>query len=57
METVVEEKKVEVAEGEEEQPQEENEEENKEVKFNPNDYQWSLSDGRPKDILKIFTKM
>lgn len=50
-------KKVEREEGEEEQPEQEQEEETKEVKFNPNDYDWTLSDGRSKDILKVYSKL
>ena len=35
----------------------EEDDELKEVKFNPGDYEWSLSNGKPKDVLKIYAKM
>lgn len=50
-------KKVVLNEDGEEEKQEENEEDTKEVKFNPLDYEWSLSDGRSKDVLKVYTKL
>lgn len=57
----VEEKPVEVkkVEGEDEVKEEEtkNEDEEGKPKFNPRDYQWTISDGRAKNAGQVYTKM
>jgi hypothetical protein len=57
----IEEKPVEIkkAEGEEEGKDEEpkNEEDEGKPKFNPRDYQWTISDGRPKNAGQVYNKL
>merc|ERR1712224_561700 len=47
--------------GDEEEEEEENEDdedgEKKKAKFNPMEYDWTISDGKPKNLAQVFKKM